>query len=49
MNYADKMGLGVMKQTKFHKDWFRHFKVNGRGGGNTHIDTQTNISTQTGI
>jgi hypothetical protein len=35
MTYATQMGL-VATHTKFHKDWFRHSKIDRRG----YIDTQ---------
>jgi hypothetical protein len=33
MKYATEIGSGAMiyVHTKFHKDWFRHSKVNGEG------------------
>jgi hypothetical protein len=40
MNYTVQMGLGVMIRPKFHKDWFRHSKINRRG--DTHTDTHRN-------
>jgi hypothetical protein len=30
MKYTTEMGSGAM-YTKFHKDWFRYSKVDGRG------------------
>jgi hypothetical protein len=37
MKYAVEMGSGAMIYiTKFHKDWFRHSKVDGGG----YTDTQ---------
>jgi hypothetical protein len=34
MKYDTEIGSGVMiyVHTKFHKDWFRHSKLMGRGG-----------------
>jgi hypothetical protein len=40
MKYAVEMGSAAMIYIrKFHKDWFRHSKVDG-GGGFRHIDIQ---------
>jgi hypothetical protein len=43
MKYAVEMGSGAMIiHTKFHKDWFRHSKVD-RGDTQTHRHTDSMV------
>jgi hypothetical protein len=39
------MGSGAVIRTKFHKDWFRHSKVNRWGDTQTDRDTHTHTHT----
>jgi hypothetical protein len=39
MRYAMEIGSGTVDvHTEFHKDWLRHSKVNGGGGGHRNAD-----------